>query len=34
VEQEALRFGRILTPLIKDLDPMVSEGEFVFTKGK
>ena len=34
VEQEALKVGMILTPLIKDLDPVVSEGEFVFTKGK
>jgi hypothetical protein len=34
VEKEALKLGRTLTPLIKDLEPMVSEGEFVFTRGK
>jgi hypothetical protein len=34
VETEALKLGRTLTPLIKDLDPVVSEGEFVFTRGK
>ena len=28
VEKEAAKVGRTLTPLIKDLDPVVSEGEF------
>jgi uncharacterized caspase-like protein len=34
VEKEALKLGRTLTPLIKDLEPRVSEGEFVFARGK
>ena len=34
VEKEAMKLGRTLTPLMKDLGPNVSEGEFVFTRGK
>jgi len=32
VEMEAMKAGRTLTPLLKDLNPDVSEGEFVFAR--
>jgi len=35
VQQEAMRvLGSTVTPLIKDMDPLVSKGEFVFTTAR
>ena len=34
VQKEAAIAGKTLTPLLKDLGPETSQGEFVFTRGK